>query len=159
MRKRLILYLGIIILLFFVSSSFVIPEIKNYKKMLVVVLLIILLGSTIYNILKSKLFGKILFIVLFIFDLGVAEILEPTSGFIFESEKQYVTKLDNMYLYRKYVWMDGYLLLYEKSKYLPILHFKASKELFTTEDDKISLKKIDGKIYVQINDNFLKKIE
>ena len=109
MRKRLILYLGIIILLFFVSSSFVIPEIKNYKKMLVVVLLIILLGSTIYNILKSKLFGKILFIVLFIFDLGVAEILEPTSGFIFESEKQYVTKLDNMYLYRKYVWMDGYL--------------------------------------------------
>ena len=140
MKKRLILYIGIIILLFFISSSFVIPEMKNYKKILVVVLFSLLLWSTIYNILKSKLFGKILFIVLFIVNLGVTEMLEPTNGFIFESEKQYVAKLDNMYLYRKYVWMDGYLLLYEKSKYLPILHFKTSKELFTTEDDKITLK-------------------
>ena len=116
MRKRILLYIVIVIILFIISSIFIIPELNNYKKIIKFILLGLFLYSTIYNIIKSKLFIKILLIVLFFISLAITSILEPTNGFILESEKYYITKLNDIYLYTNYVMIDGYLLVYEKDK-------------------------------------------
>ena len=152
MRKRILLYIVIVITLFIISSIFIIPELNNYKKIIKFILLGLFLYSTIYNIIKSKLFIKILLIVLFFISLAITSILEPTNGFILESEKYYITKLNDIYLYTNYVMIDGYLLVYEKDKYLPLLHFKTFKEYPMSENDKNELKEIDNKVYIQIND-------
>lgn len=123
MRKRILLYIVIVIILFIISSIFIIPELNNYKKIIKFILLGLFLYSTIYNIIKSKLFIKILLIVLFFISLAITSILEPTNGFILESEK-----------------------------YLPLLHFKASREYSMSENEKIELKEINNKVYIQIND-------
>lgn len=151
MKKRILFYIIIIILLFCLSSIFVIPELNNCKRIMKIILTGILLCSTIYNITKSRLFIKILFIVMFLFIIIIGDVLEPTKGSILESDKYYITKLNDIYLYRKYVLIDGYVLLYKKDKHLPILTFKTIRQIFTGEDDKIDLKEIEGKIYIQIN--------
>ena len=151
-KKRLLIYIIIVILFFLLVSLFVTPEWNNYKKIAKFILIGFLLCSTVYNIMKSNILMKILFGIVFIFCLGIGEMLEPTKGFILESDKYYVTKLGDLYLYRNYAMMDGYLLLYEKNKSFPILNFKASREVMTLDTDKVELKEIDGKIYIQIND-------
>ena len=159
MKKTILIYVATAVLLLWISALFIIPEFQNFKKILKYSLTGILLYISIYSILKFKIFEKCLFITAFFVCLGASYVLEPTNGFLFESKKIYISKLNNFYLYRNRSMIDDYLLLYEKDMKLPLLNFRGSRERTVSDNEQIQLVEIKGKVYIKIGSSLSYIIE